>query len=107
MPERAEHPSVNLRLVVIAAGGTLMFLAASVAVLATLFPEQIHRRPPVLQTFPVPSVTTDEAAQRILLEQAQMQRLSGKTGGMPIEQAMSAIAAKGAAAFDPVTKQTP
>jgi hypothetical protein len=102
MAERAESPQVDIRSVLFVAGGVLLFLIAVVALLTIVFPQLIHSPPPVLRQFPAPSVTVDERAQRINLERAQLERLSGKNGTVPIAQAMAAIAAKGAGAYGPV-----
>jgi hypothetical protein len=107
MAERAESPQVDIRNVLFAAGGILLLLIATVGVLTAVFPQLINRPSPVLRQFPAPSVTVDERAQRINLERAQLERLSGKNGTMPIAQAMAAIAAKGAGAYGPVQAAAP
>lgn len=105
MAERAESPQVNIRSVLFVAAGILLFLIAVVALLSVVFRQLIHSPPPVLRQFPAPSVTVDERTQRINLERAQIEHLSGKNGTLPIAQAMAAIAAKGAGAYDPVSGQ--
>lgn len=107
MAERAESPQVDIRSALSVAGGVLLFLIAVIGLLAVVFPQLIHSPPPVLRQFPAPSVTVDERAQRINLERAQIERLSGRNGTMPIAQAMSVIAAKGAGAYGPVQAGAP
>ena len=107
MAERAESPQVDLRSVLFVAGGILLFLIVVLGLLMALFPDLIHSTPPVLRQFPAPSVTVDERTQRINLERAQLERLSGENGTMPIVQAMAAIAAKGAGAYGPVQAAAP
>jgi hypothetical protein len=97
-----ESPEVNHRGVLIVAAGILAFLLLFLLVLSLTLPQTIHRPAPVIASFPAPSVTTDERTQRIELERAQNERLRGINGTMPIDEAMSAIAAKGAAAYDPI-----
>ena len=107
MVETRESPQVHTRAVMFVAAGILLFLIAFVAFVWLVFPDLVHRPPPSFARFPEPSVTTDERAQRILLERTQKERLTDKNGAMPIERAMAAIAAKGAAAYDPVRGATP
>ena len=107
MAERAESPQVDIRGVLFVAGGVLLLLIVVIGLLTAVFPQLIHSPPPVLRQFPAPSVTVDERAQRINLERAQIERLSGQNGTMPIAQAMAAIAAKGATAYDPVQGAAP
>jgi hypothetical protein len=107
MPERPETPEVDHRTVMITAGGIVGFLIVLVVVLSLVFPQLIHRPTPPVAQFPLPSVTVDERTQRIQLERAQIERLSGKNGTMPIERAMAAIAAKSASAFEPVGNGAP
>jgi hypothetical protein len=102
MAERAESPQVDNRVVIFIALGILLFVIIFVFVLSLLFPELIHRPPPVVARLPAPSVLADERMQRITLERAQLDRLTGKSGTMPIERAMAAIAAKGTAAYTPL-----
>ena len=102
MPEAREIPEVEIRTVMIAAGGIIAFLVTFLLVLYLLFPVLIHRPVPPVAQFPAPSVTTDERTQRMLLERAQNERLSGRIGAMSIARAMAIIAAKGAAAYEPV-----
>ena len=107
MAERAESPQVDIRNVLFVAGGVLLLLIATVGVLSAAFPQLIHSPPPALRQYPAPSVTVDERTQRINLERAQLERLSGKDGRMGIAQAMAAIAAKGAGAYGPVQGAAP
>lgn len=102
MVDLPENPGVEYRVVLFAAAGIIGFLILFLAVLYAAYPNLIHRPLPPVAQFPDPSVTTDERTQRIELERAQTHRLSGSNGAMPIERAMAAIAAKGAAAYDPV-----
>jgi hypothetical protein len=101
MVEGHESPGVNTRVVLSIAGGLLLFLIVFVVVLAFLFPDLIRRQAPVFASFPAPSVTIDERAERMLLDRTQKQRLSGVNGTVPIERAMAEIAARGIAAYDP------
>ena len=107
MPEPPQTPEVEQRTVLMAAGGILGLLIVFVVLLFVLFPNLVHRHVPAVTQFPTPSVTTDERMQRILLERAQNERLSGKNGTMPIDRAMAIIAGKGAAAFGPVASGSP
>jgi len=102
MAEGRENPGVHTRAVLSIAGGLLLFLIVFIVVLAFLFPELIRRPAPVFASFPAPSVTTDERAERVFLERTQKQRLSGINGALPIGRAMAQIAARGTAAYDPV-----
>ena len=102
MIEARESPAVHTRAVLFVAAGILLFLIAFVAFVWLVFPDLVHRAPPVFARFPEPSVTTDERAQRLLLERSQKARLTGANGTMSIERAMADIAAKGMAAYDPV-----
>ncbi len=102
MANRLESPEVSTGSVVRIAVGILLFVVGFVLVLWALFPGLIRRPPPALAPFPAPSVTTDERAQRMFLERTQKDRLAGTNGGLPIDRAMAEIAAKGAAAYDPV-----
>jgi hypothetical protein len=103
MPERPEPADVDHRTVLIAAGGIVGFLVLFIVVLFLGFPNLVNRALPPVAQVPTPSVTTDERTQRIQLEHAQNERLSGKNGTMAIERAMAVIASKGAAAYGPVT----
>lgn len=107
MAERAESPQVDIRGVLFAAGGILLFLIGFLALLTLVFPQLIHSPPPLLRQFPAPSVTIDERAQRINLERAQLERLNANNGTIPIERAMSVIAAKGSGAYAPVQAAVP
>lgn len=107
MAERAESPEVDIRSVLFVAGGILLFLIAVIALLSVVFPQLIHRPTSSLRQYPPPSVTVDERTQRINLERAQIERLSGMNGTMPITQAMAAIAARGTAAYDPAQASRP
>jgi hypothetical protein len=107
MAEHAESPQVDIRNVLFVVGGILLLLIGVVGVLTAVFPQLIHSPPPVLRQFPAPSVTVDERAQRINLERAQVERLSGMNGTMPIAEAMAEIAAKGAGAYGPVQAGAP
>ncbi|HEX5282450.1 MAG TPA: hypothetical protein VFW28_20400 [Micropepsaceae bacterium] len=107
MAERAESPAVDIRSVLFVAGGILLSLITVIGVLTVIFPQLIHSPTASLPQYPPPSVTVDERTQRINLERAQIERLSGMNGAMPITQAMSAIAAKGTSAYDPVQAATP
>jgi hypothetical protein len=102
MPERSEPADVDHRTVLIAAGGIVGFLVLFIVILFLVFPNLVNRPAPTVAQFPTPSVTTDERLQRIQLERAQNERLSGKNGTMPIERAMAIIAGKAAAAYGPV-----
>ena len=102
MVEGREKSGVDNRIVLSIAGGFLLFLIVFVVVLALLFPDLIHRPAAQFATFPAPSVTTDERAERIFLERTQKQRLRGANGTLPIARAMAEIAAKGMAAYEPV-----
>lgn len=102
MSDTPETPDVNHRGVLFVAAGIVGFLLLVVFVLSVTLPQTIHRPLPAVANFPAPSVTTDERTQRIQLERAQNQRLAGMNGAMPIDRAMAEIAAKGAAAYDPV-----
>ena len=102
MSEGREIPDVEIRTVMIAAAGILAFLIIFLLILYLLFPVLIHRPVPQVAQFPAPSVTADERTQRMLLERAQSDRLSGKNGTLPIDRAMTILAAKGAAAYEPV-----
>jgi hypothetical protein len=70
--------------------------------LALFFPDRVGLTIVHRQAFPAPGVIPNERAERLALEKAQRDLLGGGGGRMPIEQAMQAIAAKGAHAFDPV-----
>ena len=107
MPERPQTPEVDHRTVMITAVGIIGFLILVVAVASLFFPQLIHPPLPAVAQFPAPSVTVDERTQRIQLERAQLDRLSGKNGTMPIERAMAVIAAKGASAYQPVGNGAP
>ena len=102
MSEAHDTPEVDIRTVMIAAGGIVAFLVIFLLVLYLLFPVLVHRPLPPVAQFPAPSVTADERTQRLLLERAQNERLSGRNGMMPIARAMAIIAAKGPAAYEPV-----
>ena len=91
----------------ITAGGIIGFLILVVVMLSLVFPQLIHRPISAVAQFPAPSVTVDERTQRIQLERAQMDRLSGKNSAMPIERAMAVIAGKGASAYQPVGSGAP
>jgi hypothetical protein len=103
MSDSREYPQVNVRTVLTVAAAVFSFLIVVVVILAFAEPGLINTRPQAMASFPGPSVTQNERAERILLERTQRERLAGKNGTMPIEQAMAAIAAKGAAAYGPVT----
>ena|SRR5438105_3756442 len=107
MAELPETPEIDVRTVMIAAGGIIAFLILFLAFLVFAFPGLIHRAVPAATQFPSPSVTTDERRQRILLERAQMERLRGRNGTTGIDRAMAIVAAKGAAAYQPVADAAP
>jgi hypothetical protein len=107
MPEQPQTADVSYRTVIITAGGIIGFLILVLVVLSLVFPQLIHRPAPAVAQFPAPSVTVDERTQRIQLERAQKERLTGKNGTMAIERAMAVIAAKGASAFEPVGSGAP
>ena len=75
---------------------------AGLANFQALFADRIGQGPIAESPFPGPGVRPDERAQRLALEEAQRRRLAGGDGRPPIEEAMQAIAAKGAQAFDPL-----
>jgi hypothetical protein len=102
MAEHAESQNVDVRSVSYIAAGLIAILVAIVGAIALLFPDTIARRMAMPAEFPQPAVRTDERAERLELEKTQRDRLSGKTGGIPIEEAMTAIAGKGTKAYDPV-----
>lgn len=102
MSESRAIPEVQVLTVIMVAGGIIGFLIVFLALVYLLFPNLIHRPTAPVAQFPAPSVTTDERTQRVLLERAANERLSGKNGAMPIDRAMAVIAAKGAAAYQPV-----
>jgi hypothetical protein len=102
MSESREIPEVQVSTIIMVAGAIIGFLIAFLAILYLVFPNLVHRPAAPIAQFPTPSVTTDERTQRVLLERAANERLSGKNGTMPIDRAMAVIAAKGAAAYQPV-----
>ena len=107
MAEQGESSQVDVRVVSYVAAGIIAVLIALVGILALSFPGLISRPPPVAAEFPAPSVRTDERTQRLQLEKAQQERLSGQNGGIPIERAMEMIIARGVKAFDPVSEAPP
>jgi hypothetical protein len=102
---KAESPQVANRKVVLAMAGMLLLMAAVAFGFTLLFANRIGVRfVPHLafHAFPAPAVIPDERAQRVSLEAQQRRLLAGGNGRMPIGQAMQAMAARGAQAFDPV-----
>jgi len=108
MAERAENPGVDNRAVGFTAIAVLVFLAAVLGFFALAFSGTINRPFPIMQYFPQPQVTQNEAVQRLHLEDAQRMRIAGQNNGaLPIIEAMRQVAARGAKAYDPVTEAPP
>jgi hypothetical protein len=107
MADHMESPAVATRAVSYIAAAIVAAVAGSVGLLAVSFPHTISLPPPAQTAFPEPSVTTDERTERLQLEKAQEQRLTGSNGGVPIDRAMSMIVARGANAFGPVVEGAP
>ena len=107
MVAKAESPQVATRLVAYIALGLVAAIVASVGGLALSFPSTISRSKPAVAAFPEPAVRTDERAQRLGIEKAQRDRLAARNGGMPIDEAMGMIVARGSAAYDPVAMAAP
>jgi hypothetical protein len=80
----------------------LVMLAAVGFGLTLFFPGRIGMDHAVAHRFPSPTVIPDERAVRLQLEARQRHDLAGAHGRIPIEEAMRAVAARGAHAFDPV-----
>lgn len=99
---RHEPPAVRTRSVLLITAGILVALTAIAWGLELFFAERVGVAIVYRAPFPAPGVTPDEREERAMLERKQRDLLGGAGGRMPIEQAMRAIAAKGAHAFDPI-----
>jgi len=104
MVAKTESPQVATRAVSYITAAIVLGLVAAIGGLAVSFSETIARSKPVLAAFPEPAVRTDERAQRLSIEKMQRDRLAGKNGGMPIENAMDMIVGRGSSAYDPITR---
>lgn len=114
--EHLEPPGVSWRVVVAVAGGFLAFVAAMLAAVAWFYGPAV-RSPPVATPAPFPAPrlqrtpSEDYAAfaaeqRRALAAYAWIDRAAGLVR-IPVDRAEAIIAAKGAAAFDPLDPPLP
>jgi len=99
---KGESLQVRSRGVVLVTGVLLVLLMVVAFGFTLLFNNRIGVHYSVRHKFPSPAVIPDERAQRLELEARQRRALQGADGRMPIEQAMQAVVARHAHAFDPV-----
>ena len=101
--ERApESPGVENRVVALSVAG--IFSAVPVAAVAVwlLYPS-VHSEPiPAVDPFPAPSLEIHPVASYAAYLTAQRARLAGADGRIPIEEAMTRVAVRGADAYGPV-----
>ena len=97
-----ESPQVRTARIIAVAGGTLLLLVAIAFGFELIFKDRIGRTAIVQTSFPLPGVVPDEAAMRLELEAKQRAALNGQGGRASIDQAMDALVARGAKAFDPL-----
>ena len=97
-----ESPQVSTRSVVAIVAGIMVILLAIALGFQPMFRDRIGQTFVVRHGFPGPAVIPNERAERERLDAEQLRDLNGAHGRMPINQAMKAIAAKGAHAFDPI-----
>lgn len=106
-----EPSGVDARHLVWIACGTLVFLAVTVAMFATIFNHEVPiQTVPAPRTFPQPRVQAGETAELHELLQRQQQELAGDRGAndqrtlvrISIERAMAIIVQRGAQAYAPV-----
>ncbi len=108
---RREQPDVDTLRILGVTFGFLLFVAIGMAVLATFYHQKTGAyrvAPPV--AFPAPQLQTDPAADLRKLQTAQRAELARNDWAdpghtlrrIPIEHAMSIIAARGAHAYDPI-----
>lgn len=112
--DRLEPGGVSTRWVTTAAGGFLLLLAVSIVVLGFVFYLAVpgNRIPPYRQ-FPAPQQTGHPAAETRALFARQQQELNSYRWtnpdhtlvAIPIDRAMSIIAARGAKAYEPIEQQ--
>ena len=104
MTEALQHeaPGVATRRAVVLVAVIISLLIAIAFGFEFIFRSRLGMAYVAVPHFPEPGVRLDESAQRQALETQQRRRLSGVDGGMPIDDAMRAIAAKGQHAFDPI-----
>jgi hypothetical protein len=97
-----ESLQIRTRIVALILVAVLAMLALVGFGLRLFFPNRVGVDFVVAHGFPSPVVIPDERVQRLRLEEKQRRELAGADGRMPIAQAMTAIAARGDRAFDPV-----
>jgi hypothetical protein len=105
-----ERPDVDTRAILVTALVFVLVVAASLAGLAMYYRGSLSSAPSrAAAEFPEPRVGANELEQRLRLEADQRARLAGyedRAGTRPvhlsIEQAMTIIAARGSAAYDPI-----
>ena len=100
-----ESPDISTRQVIAIIAGILVLLALIAFGFEALFGNRIGQTFTVSRPFPAPSVIPNERAQRLALQARQNHDLRGAHGRTPIANAMTAIAAKGSHAFDPVGRE--
>ncbi|HEX3754936.1 MAG TPA: hypothetical protein VHV26_07655 [Rhizomicrobium sp.] len=97
-----ESLQIRTRTVAFVLAAVLAMLALVGFGLTPFFSNRVGVNFVVAHGFPSPAVIADERVQRLRLEARQRRELAGADGRMPITQAMSAVAARGDRAFDPV-----
>jgi hypothetical protein len=104
MAEALKHepPGVAARRVAVIMAVIIGLLIAVAFGFTLIFHDRLGTAHVTVPSFPAPGVRPDEGLERQQLEARQQHRLSGADGGMPIDDAMRAIVAKGTHAFDPV-----
>jgi hypothetical protein len=101
-PRQRASEAVPLRGVLLVVGVIALFLIGSVAGLALLFPDSTRVSPPQPTVFPGIDLETRPVADFVAWRTEQAALLGGAGGRLPISEAMAQIAARGAAAFDPL-----
>ena len=97
-----ERSEVRTSRIVAVAGGTLIILIAVAFGFQVVFKTRINQTYTVQKAFPLPGVVPNETELRLALEAKQRAALEGAGGRMPIDQAIDAIVARGADAYDPL-----
>jgi hypothetical protein len=114
--DRLAPPTIAARHILLLAGGTLLFLAATFAGLSLIFFSIVpSQRMPPPRTFPAPGLPAHPAselnellaAQRKALDSYRWANAEHTLVAIPIEQAMKLVAERGAQGYAPVTTETP
>src|SRR5579883_2955256 len=115
-PDRLEPDSTNPRLVLATAGTVLLLLAIAFSVILWFYKVEVPPRTAIVpKEFPSPRLIQDETDELRRVDAEQRARLEGYRWvdrdkgliGVPIDEAMRMIAAKGANGYGPIDTAPP